>query len=135
MFTASASTPVFNHSLLLVNLGGDLELAAELAELYQIEGLQLLKQLRRVIADRDLPATSRLTHSFKGASANMAASQLYQCCQQLEQAAHEGNWNKVVDDWQSLPELFYTFSNHVADIFSLPSLPISLSAFVAEYSL
>ncbi len=135
MVTAYTFTPVFNHSQLLVNLGGDLELAAELAELYQIEGLQLLKQLKLAITRNDLETTHRLVHSLKGASANVAASQLQQCCLALETAAHQGDWQTIREFWRPLPELFYTFSNHVAGIFSLPVVPTSLQAFEAEYAL
>jgi len=135
MVTAYTSTPVFNHSQLLVNLGGDLELAAELVELYQIEGLQLLNQLKLAIERKDLELTRRLVHSLKGASANVAASQLQQCCLALETAARQGNWPQIMECWQPLSELFYTFCNHVAGIFSLPLIPTSPQAFVAEYSL
>jgi HPt (histidine-containing phosphotransfer) domain-containing protein len=135
MVTAYTSTPVFNHSQLLVNLGGDLELAAELAELYQIEGIQLLNQIKLAIERKDLEATSRLSHSLKGASANVAASQLLQCSLALETAAHQGDWQTIRDCWKPLPELFYTFSNHVAGIFSLPLMPTTLQAFMQEYAL
>ncbi len=133
--TAHPSTPVFDHTLLLTNLGGDLELAAELAELYQIEGFELLKQLKHAIKRQDVEATLRLAHSLKGASANVTASQLQHNCQQLEDVAHQGNWEAVRIAWAPVPEQFYHFSNHVAGIFSLPPLNCSVSAFVAEHSL
>lgn len=135
MALAHTSIPVFNHSQLLSNLGGDLELAAELVDLFQIEGLQILDQLKLAIQRGDLEATHRLAHSLKGASANVAASQLQQYCLALESEAHQGNWVGIQTAWAPVPELFYTFSNHVAGIFSLPSMPTSLQQFVQEYAL
>ncbi len=70
---ASNEVPAFDRAALLAALGGDADLAREVARLFLDRGPVLLAEIGAAVARADAPGLSRAAHTFKGVVAYLSA--------------------------------------------------------------
>ncbi len=63
----------------------------EIVTMYLDAGPRTLQDLRHALEEGNLREVRRMAHSFKGNSATLGAHRLARICQQIEDAAREGN--------------------------------------------
>lgn len=61
-----------------------------------------VSELEQAIAEEDLTAVARVAHRIKGASANVAAHRLHECCAGLEQRALRQNVQHLAAELDAL---------------------------------
>ena len=90
-----ASTPVvtMDWDRLRRSSMDDLELAAELIELFLDDTALQLASLSRCIAESDAAATRRLAHLLKGGCLTIGAARMADICEQLETACEIHSFN------------------------------------------
>jgi HPt (histidine-containing phosphotransfer) domain-containing protein len=98
---------------LLDRVDNDKELLADLVEIFVEDGLEQLNNIESAISAEDTSAVEHASHSFKGSSRNMAAVNLADIAEKLEQAGREGdlsNADKLLEELRAeydrvVPEL------------------------------
>jgi two-component system sensor histidine kinase/response regulator len=80
-----------DEETLLSSLGGDVELAVQLSEMFFDESEQLLNTVRASWSDGDLEVLHRALHSLKGAVSNFDLGDAFETAQRLETAARGGD--------------------------------------------
>ncbi|MDB4932828.1 MAG: rpfC, partial [Myxococcaceae bacterium] len=103
--TAAASPPAdapdapdaLDEDALLASLGGDLELAVQLSELFFEESELLLRSVRATWQVGDLEGLHRALHSLKGAVSNFDLGAAFETARRLEGAARGGDRAGLTD--------------------------------------
>jgi two-component system sensor histidine kinase/response regulator len=99
-------TDVFDMEALRARVEGDLDLLAEMIDLYLLSSPRLLTKLELAIASRDGERTTRAAHTLKGALGSMCADSCTEAAQQLEIIGSAGDFDRA---GQSLANLKYEF--------------------------
>ena len=91
----------------MAEFGGDLEILAELRDLFLEHTPPLYENVKQALADRDMAVIARDAHSLKGACATYGAPRLTMMCKVIENAAKNGDWT-VIDEHTAALEAEYT---------------------------
>src|SRR5262249_48200346 len=86
-----AGTPLFDESVLLDRVGGDIEVAAELASAFLAESPGLLEAVRQAVQSKNPMALNRAAHALKGAVANFGVNSAVQSALALEELGLSGH--------------------------------------------
>ncbi len=100
-------TPVIDESRLMAEFGGDLEILAELRDLFLDHAPPLHEAIKQAIIAEDLAVIARDAHSLKGACATYGAPRLAMVCKILEKAAKDGDWD-LINEHRDLFAVEYT---------------------------
>jgi len=87
--------PVIDESRLMAEFGGDLEILAELRDLFLVHAPPLFETIKQAMTDQDIAVIARDAHSLKGACATYGAPRLAMVCKTVELAAKEGDWDAI----------------------------------------
>ena len=87
--------PVIDESRLMAEFGGDLEILAELRDLFLEHAPPLFESIKQAIIDQDIAVIARDGHSLKGACATYGAPRLALVCKTLETAAKNSDWTAI----------------------------------------
>jgi HPt (histidine-containing phosphotransfer) domain-containing protein len=79
----------------LRRVGGDVEFAAEMVQIFMQEQHEMCESLRRAVADGRSSEIERAAHSLKGALGSMGATRSAGAAFQIEQSAGRG---EQIDD-------------------------------------
>ena len=88
-FHVEHAGPVLAWRGALVRLDGDSALLLELAELFIVDGPQLMQTLYTALDDGDLPASQRAVHSLQGVLVNFGAQRAISQAERLTASLHE----------------------------------------------
>jgi len=92
---ATVDTAVFDHESALAMIDGDRELFGELVGLFMTESVDLLKQVRSAIAQRDAKVLERAAHSIKGSAAAFCGESARAVAQTLEDIGERGDFDQA----------------------------------------
>lgn len=109
MSRSTDNKKVFDKADFLDRVEGDLELAAQLVELYFNDTAENMAKIRQAIADKDYEALICLAHSLKGASANLSGQRVRQTAYELENAAKKGELTGVAAVFARLEQELASF--------------------------
>jgi signal transduction histidine kinase/CheY-like chemotaxis protein len=109
----SVSTP-FNRSALLDQVGGDVDLMKEIADVFVAESPRMLAQIRSAIERGDCATLERVAHAFKGAISVFSLSAATKVAQDLEHVGSKG-------DLTAAPGLLVLLEDHVAGLCAMLS--------------
>lgn len=105
---------VFDGSLLLELLDGDVEAAREILNDFLEEAPRLIASVREAVEAGDSALARRQAHTLKGASANTGANALRSIATRVERLAAEGNIHQVSDLTRDLERAFACLVETVA---------------------
>ncbi|MBC7684048.1 MAG: response regulator [Bdellovibrionales bacterium] len=88
-FHVEHAGPVLAWRGALLRLDGDSSLLLELAELFIVDGPQLMQALYATLDDGDLPAAQRAVHSLQGVLVNFGAQRAISQAERLTASLHE----------------------------------------------
>lgn len=100
--TPPPSSPPFNFSEALSNIGGDETLLAELAGIFLEEYPQIIENVRIAVGNKDVESLVCYAHALKGSVGNFVAVDTQNAARRLEQIGREGD---IADAPQVLSEL------------------------------
>jgi HPt (histidine-containing phosphotransfer) domain-containing protein len=100
--TRPPSSPPFNFSEALSNIGGDETLLAELAGIFLEEYPQIIENVRIAVRNKDVESLVYYAHALKGSVGNFVAVDTQNAARRLEQMGREGD---IADAPQVLSEL------------------------------
>ncbi len=89
--------PIIDETRLLEEFGGDLEILAELRDLFMEHVPPLFEEIIQSAASGDMEAISKQAHSLKGACATYGAPRLAMVCKIVELAGRAGD-NELVQE-------------------------------------
>jgi PAS domain S-box-containing protein len=100
--TAASKPPseaphTLDEETLLASLGGDVELAVQLSEMFFDESETLLKSVRETWHGGDVDVLHRALHSLKGALSNFDLGAAFETAKRLEGAARRGERAQLTD--------------------------------------
>lgn len=78
----------------------------EILELFTSQGQQLTASIRQYALQKDVVQTKQVTHSLKGASANMGAVKLTEICHQIEKKALSNDFTDLENILSELDDCF-----------------------------
>jgi len=87
--------PVIDESRLMAEFGGDLEILAELRDLFLEHAPPLYEAIKQALGNRDMAVIARDGHSLKGACATYGAPRLAMVCKVIELAAKADDWKTI----------------------------------------
>lgn len=87
---------------MLERMGGDMELLAEVVDLFLEDSPKMLDSLRVAISGGDAHSVERSAHSLKGALLNMAAEPAASVALQLERMGREEELERSLDALRQL---------------------------------
>jgi signal transduction histidine kinase/DNA-binding response OmpR family regulator len=93
---------VMDASAILVSVGRDAGLRAQLAEVFLEECPQLMEQVKSAMARRDSKALQRAAHTLKGSTYVFYARAASEAAQKLETMGRTGDWNGIDDAFETL---------------------------------
>jgi two-component system, sensor histidine kinase and response regulator len=93
---------VFDRSVALSHVDGDVELLREMAELFLADYPQQMAQIQQAIARDDSQALLRAAHSLKGVVGTFAARATYEAVQRLEMMGENGDLLRAREAYVSL---------------------------------
>jgi len=91
----SDSLPLFDLESARERTGGDEDFLKELLSLYEEEFKAKLPELKTAWQARNFKEIKELSHSLKGASANLSLLSLQKICWELEQAGQQKDEKKI----------------------------------------
>lgn len=98
-----ASQGIINLDKLFGIINGDLELLAELTQLFEDSSKELLDQGRSALARRDFEALRSVSHTMKGATGAFSGQRAYDMAYKLEKLCAAGHPHDEVDQtWHEL---------------------------------
>ena len=103
-------TPVIDESRLMAEFGGDLEILAELRDLFLEHAPPLFETIKQGMIDEDLEVLARDAHSLKGACATYGAPRLAMVCKAIELSAKNNDWqdlNGIRDQFEKEYDLVF----------------------------
>ncbi|MFW6284238.1 MAG: Hpt domain-containing protein [Desulfosalsimonas sp.] len=86
---------LFDKADFIDRVEGDMELAAEIAEMFLEDAAENMDKIRQAAFRKDFGALGQAAHSLKGASANLAGMRVRQAAADLERAAKESKPESV----------------------------------------
>lgn len=102
---------LFDKADFLDRVEGDMELAAEIAEMFLEDAADNMDKIRQAVSRKDFGALGRAAHSLKGASANLAGMRVRQAAADLERAARENKPESVQHRLDLLEKELAAFRN------------------------
>jgi HPt (histidine-containing phosphotransfer) domain-containing protein len=94
---AKSDPPAIDHQDLLDRLGGDDELLAELAQIFEAETPRIMGALRSAIDANDVASVKRVAHTLRGSVAVFGAHAASHAAQSLEHMARGGSLDRAPD--------------------------------------
>lgn len=95
-----------NKESLMERVDYDLELLAELVEIYEEDTAENIESIKAAIGSQDAGQLEKSAHSLKGSSSNMSAELVVEFASKLEQAGRNGDFEETDDILSSLNEEF-----------------------------
>jgi HPt (histidine-containing phosphotransfer) domain-containing protein len=96
------ASPALNRAELLERVDGDLELLAQLVELFNQALPDQLREIDAAIAGNDSLRLSRQAHSLKGALLNLAAAPCSELAHRLEEMGRKNDLTGAVEIFAQL---------------------------------
>ena len=94
--------PVIDESRMISEFGGDMEILAELRDLFMEHVPPLFQEIEQAVNAGEAEAIAAHTHSLKGACATYGAPRLAMVCKDAELAARAGEVQVVQDHLSDL---------------------------------
>jgi CheY-like chemotaxis protein len=91
-----------DRAALMERVDGDMELLAELVQLFSEDSTRQIDELRRAIEKNDATAVARSAHALKGVLGNLAADRGFAAASVLEQMGRQGNLAGALDGLEKL---------------------------------
>lgn len=111
----STATLVFDRSSALERLGGDEQLFRELATYFREDSVVELSKIEQAIERQDWMAARMAAHSLKGLAANFSAATTTEAARETEDAAHNGDGERVRELFPKLRREVERLSEALAD--------------------
>jgi HPt (histidine-containing phosphotransfer) domain-containing protein len=108
--------PVIDHDELMERLGGDVELAQEILELFDEESGSMLAAVEQAVSDADAKVLERAAHTLKGALLNIAAGPAAKVACGLEELGHSGTVQGADGQVASLREEIDRLRRHLQTV-------------------
>lgn len=89
-FPETEQVEIWNKKDALWRVDGDLDLFADLVDVFFRSHTNTLEDMKKALAGHDSDTLIKLAHSFKGASGNLSATRLYQVAEQVEKYGRSG---------------------------------------------
>ncbi|MCB0195035.1 MAG: response regulator [Anaerolineae bacterium] len=86
---------VFNHALLLEEIGGDTSLLEELVTKFLHEMESQVPEIIATVSARNMKRLNHVAHTLKGAAAMMSAERIRDAAYRLEMSSHQNNWGEI----------------------------------------
>ena len=106
---------VWDRAMLLERMSGDAELEKKMVECFLAYMPQQITKLRTFAGAGDLAAAARLSHSIKGAAANVGAEAMQAMAMEMENAGRAGDLAGIKERLDSLRIEFRRFSKLMRD--------------------
>jgi PAS domain S-box-containing protein len=87
----------FDHADVLARVEGDLDVLAELADLFRGESTRMLGEIRRSVDVSDAVALRVVAHTLKGSASNLGGRAVAEIALALERMGREGNFHGAHD--------------------------------------
>src|SRR4030095_5471322 len=98
----------------LIRLGGT-ELANELAAIYLDEMPLRMSAARAAVRERDCAALQAASHEMRSSSARLGAGNLAAACEEVENAAEQGDIGKAAEWFSSVEAEYATFASWLSE--------------------
>jgi len=95
-------TDIFDQFELMVSLGEDAKLCAELVEAFVEEYPKLMLEIHRAVVAHDAVPLARAAHSLKGALSHFAAQPAFDAVLCIEAISRNGNLHDVEEAYTKL---------------------------------
>jgi PAS domain S-box-containing protein len=99
---ATPATEAFDRTAALERMEGDLELLADLIQVFLQDLPQQMAALRKAVEGQDAKGIEREAHRLKGGAASLDATAVSACAARLEKSAREGNCAAARAEWVQL---------------------------------
>lgn len=113
--------PVIDYDVSLARLGGSRELFDMLVKLYLEDSARQHQELQDAFAARDAKRLGRAAHTLKGLAANFEALAAVDAAFQVETAAQNGDWDRILAALPAFDEAFARLNQVLAEF--APSKP------------
>lgn len=107
--------PIIDYDVSLARLGGSRELFDMLVKLYLEDSAKQHQELQDALAARDARRLVRAAHTLKGLAANFEARAAVDAALQVETAARNGDWDRILAARPALVEAFGRLDQALAD--------------------
>ncbi|HOK03191.1 MAG TPA: Hpt domain-containing protein [Spirochaetota bacterium] len=97
-----ANNEIINRKELIDRLDKDFQLFTELAELFFVDSISILKKIENSIDSKNSEELRKTAHTLKGAVANFSAKRAYDAAFELENAGKNGEFHDVVKKFEIL---------------------------------
>ncbi len=98
----TSDVPVIDESRLMAEFGGDLEILAELRDLFMEHVPPLFQEIEDAVNSGNAEDIVQNTHSLKGACATYGAPRLAAVCKSAELAARVGNVEVIKEHFEQM---------------------------------
>ena len=98
----ASSEPLFDREELLDRVDNDVELLAEIVELFLQDYPSLLEKIEKAVADDDAYQLERAAHALKGSVGNFIADRCYQAAFRLEQMGRDEKLDQSREAYEEL---------------------------------
>jgi CheY-like chemotaxis protein/HPt (histidine-containing phosphotransfer) domain-containing protein len=102
----SADSAVWDKNGLLSRLMGDTELVKKIIAIFLEQTPGQILKLKNALNTGDIPCVELLSHSIKGACANISASRLQTVALEIETRIHSGNTDFLIKSFEDLQKEF-----------------------------
>jgi len=94
----------------------DKELLLELLDIFEQDYREKRVLLDELIAKKNVDEIRDISHSIKGATGNISAKRMHECCAQIEKLAEAKDMDKVIALMPTLDEEFRQLKVHIEEI-------------------
>ena len=112
----SLPRPAFDREATLARVEGDVELLAEIVELFFDNAPRLLSDIQEPVSRRDAVALERAAHALKGAVGNFSAEDAFNSALKLEVMGSTGDLNGVDEAYADLETKIANLKNALATL-------------------
>lgn len=112
----SPEMPIIDETRLMNEFGGDVEILAELRDLFMEHVPPLFQEIEKAVASGQAEEIAAHTHSLKGACATYGAPRLALICKSAELAARAGDVQVVRDNLGLIRQEFETVCSAISGI-------------------
>jgi HPt (histidine-containing phosphotransfer) domain-containing protein len=109
-------TPVIDESRLLEEFGGDLEILAELRDLFLAHVPPLYAELEQAMDDGNAADLAKHAHTLKGACATYGAPRLAQVCKEIELLARQDDLESAAAYREHLSREYAALSEAITSV-------------------
>jgi HPt (histidine-containing phosphotransfer) domain-containing protein len=95
---------IIDRAEIMERVDGDVELLAEIVELFLSDCPRLLSEIREAIERRDSKALERAAHALKGSVSNFAATAAFEAALRLENIGSNGDMAHAEEAYAALEE-------------------------------